>query len=143
VTTNCTCRLTNAFMLSQDVQEREVRGRLSSEVNAERVSGAKLVKAFNQLPMKVLAAPAPDRGRRVVFVASDHADASATVASLVGDLEFAPLEVGRIAKGGRLIQARNALVFGSIRGRYFILTHQLLDARTGVRSMRSCRLTAC
>jgi predicted dinucleotide-binding enzyme len=46
-----------------------------------------------------------------VFVASDHTDASATVARLAEDLGFAPIEVGKIAEGGRLIQARNALVF--------------------------------
>lgn len=32
--------VTNAFMLPADVQETELRGRLSSEVNAERVPGA-------------------------------------------------------------------------------------------------------
>src|SRR5271163_51678 len=46
--------VTNAFMLPPDLQAAELNGRLSSAVNAERVPGAKLVKAFNQLPMKVL-----------------------------------------------------------------------------------------
>jgi 8-hydroxy-5-deazaflavin:NADPH oxidoreductase len=41
--------LTNAFMLPAEVQESDLHGRLSSEVNAERLHGAKLVKAFNQL----------------------------------------------------------------------------------------------
>ncbi len=69
------------------------------------------LKAFNQLPMGVLSGPVPGGGRRVVFVASDHPDASATVARLAEELGFAPIEVGKIAEGGRLIQARNALVF--------------------------------
>ena len=71
--------VTNAFMLPAEVQESELHGRLSSEVNAERLPGAKLVKSFNQLPMRVLIAPLPDlTGRRVVFIAktackrSDH-----------------------------------------------------------------------
>src|SRR5271156_3445423 len=38
--------VTNAFMLPAEVQKAELNGRLSSEVNAERVPGAKLVKAF-------------------------------------------------------------------------------------------------
>ena len=64
--------VTNAFMLPAEVQETELHGRLSSEVNAERVRGAKLVKAFNQLPMRSLIAPLTDStGRRVVFVASE------------------------------------------------------------------------
>jgi 8-hydroxy-5-deazaflavin:NADPH oxidoreductase len=72
--------VTNAFMLPAEIQESELHGRLSSEVNAERVPGAKLVKAFNQLPMRALIAPLPDStGRRVVFVASDYEDASAEV----------------------------------------------------------------
>ena len=61
--------------------------------------------------IKVLASPLPDDvGRRVVFVASDHKDASATVAALTESLGFAAIEVGKIAEGGRLIQARAPLV---------------------------------
>jgi len=103
--------VTNAFMLPVEVQQAELNGRLSSEVNAERLPGAKLVKAFNQLPMKVLSSPVPVGGRRVVFVSSDHTDASEKVARLAGELGFAAIEVGKIGEGGRLIQARNALVF--------------------------------
>lgn len=107
--------VTNGFMLPPVVQEAEFQGRLTSEVNAERVPGAKLVKAFNQLPFKTLAAPLPDNvGRRVVFVSSDHEDASKTVAGLVDDLGFAPIEVGKIAEGGRLIQPRAPLVFQNL-----------------------------
>ena len=107
--------VTNGFMLPPEVQQAEYQGRLTSEVNAERVPGAKLVKAFNQLPVKVLASPLPDDvGRRVVFVASDHEDASATVAALAESLGFAAIEVGGIAEGGRLIQARAPLVFQNL-----------------------------
>ena len=107
--------VTNAFRLPPDVQERELQGRLSSEVNADRVPGAKLVKAFNQLPMEALVAPVPGAGgQRVVFVSSDHADASQAVAALAERLGFAPIEVGKIAEGGRLIQARAALVFQNL-----------------------------
>jgi 8-hydroxy-5-deazaflavin:NADPH oxidoreductase len=45
----------------------------------------------------------------VIFISSDHGDASAEVAALVGRLGFAPIEVGKIA-GGRLIQAPGPLV---------------------------------
>jgi len=107
--------VTNGFMLPPEVQQAEYHERLTSEVNAERVPGAKLVKAFNQLPFKVLASPLPDNiGRRVVFVSSDHEDASATVAALAETLGFAAIEVGKIAEGGRLIQARAPLVFQNL-----------------------------
>ena len=97
--------VTNAAFLPQKVQDKELQGRLSSEVNAERVPGGKLVKAFNQLPMKVLSSPVAAGGKRVVFVSSDHDGASAKVASLAGALGFAPIELGKIGEGGRLIQA--------------------------------------
>jgi predicted dinucleotide-binding enzyme len=103
--------VTNAFKLPPEVMEAELNGRLSSEVNAERVPGAKLVKAFNQLPMNVLSSPVPAGGRRVVFISSDDKDASAKVARLAEELGFAPIEVGKIGEGGRLIQVGNALVF--------------------------------
>jgi len=103
--------VTNAFKLPAEVMETELNGRLSSEVNAERVPGAKLVKAFNQLPMNVLSSPVPAGGRRVVFISSDDADASAKVARLAEELGFAPIQVGKIGVGGRLIQVGNALVF--------------------------------
>ncbi|WP_426240899.1 NADPH-dependent F420 reductase [Pararhizobium sp. DWP1-1-3] len=106
--------VTNSAFLPPEVQERELQGRLSSEVNADRIPGAKLVKAFNQLPMQGLTAPVPAGGRRVVFISSDHGEASTAVASLTHDLGFAPIEIGKIAEGGRLIQARNALVFQNL-----------------------------
>jgi predicted dinucleotide-binding enzyme len=102
--------VTNAFRLPAEVQEAELNGRLSSEVNAERVPGAELVKAFNQLPMKALSSAVPDGGRRVVFMSSDYEDASAEVGRLAEGLGFAPIGVGKISEGGRLIQAPNALV---------------------------------
>jgi predicted dinucleotide-binding enzyme len=103
--------VTNAFKLPPEVLEAELNGRLSSEVNAERVPGAKLVKAFNQLPMNVLSRPVPAGGRRVVFISSDDEDASAKVARLAEELGFAPIEVGKIDGGGRLIQVGNALAY--------------------------------
>jgi len=103
--------VTNAYTLPAEVQEAEFGARTSSEANAKRVPGAKLVKAFNQLPVKELASPVPNGGKRVVFVSSDDEDASAKVARLVKDLGFAPIEVGKLGEGGRLIQAPNALAF--------------------------------
>jgi predicted dinucleotide-binding enzyme len=49
-----------------------------------------------------------------VFVSSDHKDASASVAALAESLGFAAIEVGKIAEGGRLIQARAPLVFQNL-----------------------------
>ena len=88
-----------------------LQGRLSSEFVAEAFPGAELVKAFNQLPSNVLSAAVPSAdGKRVVFISSNSDTASGVIAQLARDLGFAPIELGRIDEGGRLIQAQNALV---------------------------------
>lgn len=92
--------VTNALTPAQ-VRETERRALLSSEINAEFVSGAKLVKAFNHLPVQQLGTKPPIGGQRqVVFVSSNDADASATVAALATRLGFAPVELGRLDEGG-------------------------------------------
>lgn len=93
--------VTNALNESTGVWGRDMHGRLSSEANAEFVAGAKLVKAFNHLPMQKLGTNPPVSGQRqVVFVSSNDTDASATIAALTTRLGFAPVELGRINEGG-------------------------------------------
>ena len=95
--------VTNAF----GVPVEELGGLPSSVVVSRALSGSRLVKAFNHLPAKTLAAdPAIKGGRRVIFLSSDDADATAQVATLVDRLGFAPVDLGRLAEGGALIQAR-------------------------------------
>jgi len=78
-------------------------------VNAQALTGARLVKAFNHLPAKTLAAdPDIKGGRRVVFVSSDDEDAATQVAALVERLGFAPVKLGKLAEGGLLVQAADA-----------------------------------
>ena len=100
---------TNAFLVPNS--EAILGGRLSTEVVAGYFTDASVVKAFNQLPANVLERQLPlEQGKKVVFVASNDATASAVIARLAADIGFAPVELGRIDEGGRLIQARNALV---------------------------------
>jgi predicted dinucleotide-binding enzyme len=80
----------------------------SSTVVARALPGAQLVKAFNHLPARVLAEdPTVNGGRRVIFLSSDDESASATVASLVEQLGYAPVNLGKLAEGGQLVQGRN------------------------------------
>jgi 8-hydroxy-5-deazaflavin:NADPH oxidoreductase len=90
------------------VPPEELDGLPSTAAMAKALPGAKLVKAFNHLPAGTLAqgATTPQGGRRVVFVSSDDDAASASVTALVDRLGFAPVELGKIAEGGLLIQAR-------------------------------------
>ena len=91
--------------------EQILKGRLSSHYVADVLPGARVVKAFNQLPAQTLAAQVPDfQGRRVVFISSDSAGASADIAKLTEALGLSAVELGRVDEGGRLIQAPNALV---------------------------------
>jgi 8-hydroxy-5-deazaflavin:NADPH oxidoreductase len=106
---------TNAFLAPDARAERILKGRLSSHYVADVLPGARVVKAFNQLPARTLAARVPDgQGRRVVFIASDSAGASADVAKLTEALGLSAVELGKIGEGGRLIQAPNALVLRNL-----------------------------
>jgi 8-hydroxy-5-deazaflavin:NADPH oxidoreductase len=49
----------------------------------------------------------------VIFISSDHGDASAEVAALAGRLGFAPIEVAKIA-GGQLIRAHGLFVLQNL-----------------------------
>jgi predicted dinucleotide-binding enzyme len=76
----------------------------SSEVVAELVPGARLVKAFNHQPIPALAAelgPAPSE-RNALFLAGDDADAKAVVAELMRSIGGAPIDTGDLRSGGAL-----------------------------------------
>jgi predicted dinucleotide-binding enzyme len=89
--------LTNAFHVAPE----ELGGLPSSEVVSQAFVGARLVKAFNHLPAAQLGTnPSLEGQRQAVFVSSNDADASAAVAALATQLGFAPVELGRLDKGG-------------------------------------------
>ena len=105
--------VTNAFMLQNS--EELLAGRLSTEIVADAFRGADTVKAFNQLPANVLARDrSAEKGKQVMFVSSNSESASTRVAELAERLGFSAIEVGRLDEGGRLIQARNALVLRNL-----------------------------
>lgn len=92
-----------------------IGGLQSSDFVARALPGAKVVKTFNQLPAALLARePNEGRGRRVMFVAGNHEDANAEVASLVSALGFAPIVLGRVDEGGRLLRYRGPLVLQNL-----------------------------
>ena len=90
----------NTLDLSPE-QREELGGILSSEVVSKAFAVARVVKAFNHLPAKFLGTnPAVNGHRQVVFVSSNDADASSAVATVVTQLGFAPIELGRLDQGG-------------------------------------------
>ena len=83
----------------------ELGGRLSSEVFADLVPGARVVKAFNHLQPHLLSGdPTSGGGRRVLFYSGDDAQAKTRVGALIEKLGFLGIDLGSLAVGGRLVQ---------------------------------------
>jgi hypothetical protein len=94
---------TNAFNADLD-------GRTSSEIVADLVPGARLVKAANTLAAEVLGADPHDTGgRRVIFLSGDDAAAKAAVAELFDAVGFFPIDLGDLVTGGRMQQVGGPL----------------------------------
>jgi 8-hydroxy-5-deazaflavin:NADPH oxidoreductase len=103
---------TNAFLLP-DVKPVELDGRTSSEIVAELVSGARVVKAANTIAAELLSADPHDAGgRRVLFLSGDDAAAKAEVAELFEAAGFSPIDLGDLATGGRMQQATGGPLAG-------------------------------
>lgn len=80
-------------------------GRSSSEVFADLVPGARVVKAFNHLTPQLLTSnPSAEGGRRVLFYAGNDERAKTQVAALIDAIGFAGIDLGALATGGRLTQ---------------------------------------
>ncbi|GAA2667204.1 NADPH-dependent F420 reductase [Streptomyces lunalinharesii] len=76
-----------------------------SEFVAAHLPGARVVKAFNSLYGKYIAAdPRHPAGRQVLFLAGDDPDAVSTVSDLASEFGFAPVGLGSLREGGRLMQ---------------------------------------
>jgi predicted dinucleotide-binding enzyme len=88
----------------------DLRGRTSSELVADLVPGARVVKAANTLGAEVLGSdPREAGGKRVIFLSGDDADAKADVAALFQDAGFAAIDLGDLATGGVMQQIHNPL----------------------------------
>ncbi len=94
--------VTNAY----GVPDEDLGGQPSAKVVARAFTGASVVKGFNHLVARVLdQSPTVHGGRRVVFLASDDDEAASDVGALAEKLGFAPIQLGGLADGGRLVQA--------------------------------------
>jgi 8-hydroxy-5-deazaflavin:NADPH oxidoreductase len=83
----------------------DLQGRVSSEVVADLVPGARVVKAFNHLRAEVLAGdPRENGGRRVLFYSGNDSAAKAEVAELIERIGFVGIDLGSLAVGGKLAQ---------------------------------------
>src|SRR4051794_6750330 len=95
---------TNAFISFSPMQVEDFGDGSSSERVASLAPGAHVVKAFNTLYARMIAAdPVHAEGRQLVFFAGDDAGAKARFAAVVEAFGFATLDVGSLHDGGRLI----------------------------------------
>lgn len=102
---------TNHFIsFAPDFKVADLNGKSSSQVVAEQLPGARLVKAFNTLYFKILALdPHQAGGRRVLFVSGDDAPAKNEVSEVIKALGFAVIDLGDIANGSKLQQAKGSV----------------------------------
>ena len=88
----------------------DLDARTSSEIVADLVAGARVVKAANTLSAEVLGSdPHEAGGQRVIFISGDDADAKAEVVALFQDAGFAAIDLGDLATGGAMQQIHHPL----------------------------------
>lgn len=93
----------NPYSASGGIED--LGGLTSSEHTQRRLPGARLVKAFNTIWYKHLAAngrkdlPVPER--HAIFVAGDDGEAKRAVMALIEEIGFGPVDMGPLAEGGR------------------------------------------
>ena len=85
---------------TNDLDPVGLDGKTSSEIVAELIPGARLVKAGNTLEAAVLATdPREAGGRRVIFISGDDSDAKNTVSTLFVDAGFFTIDLGGLGHG--------------------------------------------
>jgi predicted dinucleotide-binding enzyme len=82
----------------------DISGRTSSEIVADLAPGAKVIKAFNSVPMSWISDFSSSKPRTVLFVSGDDDDAKRLVATLVEQVGLCAIDLGSLAVGGRLQQ---------------------------------------
>jgi predicted dinucleotide-binding enzyme len=106
----------NNPLAAYGIKAIDLGGKHSSEVFREFVRGARVVKAFNHLDVRVLPEPALSGGQRVLFYSGDDVDAKAEVRKIIERTGCFPVDLGGLDSGGPLA----GLPFGSLAGINFI-----------------------
>jgi 8-hydroxy-5-deazaflavin:NADPH oxidoreductase len=90
---------------TNDFDPSDLNGRTSSEVVADLVAPARVVKTANILGAQLLASdPHEAGGQRVMFLSSDDADAKSAIRALFEDAGFFVVELGGLRDGGQMHQ---------------------------------------
>jgi predicted dinucleotide-binding enzyme len=109
-------------------------GRTTTQVNQERLPGAKVVKSFNTLTAAFQQEAAGRAGdeRVAMFLAGDDPEAKQVVAGLIADAGFDPVDAGTAAQSGILEAPRRE---GAVYGEEY----RLADARAAVEAAQAGR----
>lgn len=100
--------------ISSDFRMADLGNRASSEITQDYLPGARVVKAFNHLYFKLLAAdPAEANGHRVLFISGDDEEAKVQVSEMITAIGFAPIDLGTLS-AGRLQQAKGPLALQNL-----------------------------
>jgi len=95
---------------TNDFDPSDLDGRTSSEVVADLVAPARVVKGANTLGAGVLGSdPREAGGQRVIFVSGDDGDAKSEVAVLFEEAGFFVVDLGGLREGARMQQVRAPL----------------------------------
>ncbi len=96
---------TNQFARLDPVEVADLGDQTGSEWVAALAPNARVIKAFNTLHASYIASdPRHPAGRQVLFYAGDDAAAKPTFRELVESFGFAPVDIGALRDGGRLMQ---------------------------------------
>jgi len=117
---------TNRVASYQPLALGDISGRTSSEIVADLAPGAKVVKAFNSVPMSWISDFSPSKRKTALFVSGDDADAKKVVSDLIEEIGFCSLDLGSLAVGGRLQQLGGPLAGLSLTfSERFVLPEQV------------------
>jgi len=95
---------------TNDFAPSDLNGRTSSEVVADLVAPARVVKAGNTFTAAVLGSePHQAGGQRVIFVSGDDAEAKLDVVALFEGAGFFVVDLGGLREGGRMQQVGGPL----------------------------------
>jgi predicted dinucleotide-binding enzyme len=90
---------------TNDFDSSDLDGRTSSEVVADLVAPARVVKAANTLVAAVLGSDSHQAGgQRVIFLSGDDAEAKSEVVALFEDAGFFVVDLGGLREGGQMQQ---------------------------------------
>jgi predicted dinucleotide-binding enzyme len=107
--------VTNYYEPRDGADLRPGPGGTSAEVQ-RKLAGALVVKAFNNLPARMLREPARQGDERVAIpIAADDDGAARSVETLIADMGFAPVRVGTLVEAAGPLDVGGP-VFGAVLG---------------------------